>query len=60
MGTPAEEQPAEMVKRMLPSMSDQGPEQDGETDQQERARARDARKGAIDRQKRDEVIAACG
>jgi len=42
MGTPAEEQPAEMVKRMLPSMSDQGPEQDGETDQQERARARRA------------------
>ena len=26
---------------MLPSMSDQGPDQDGETDQQERARAHD-------------------
>jgi len=53
-----EEQPTETVKRILPSMSDQGPDQDGETDAQERARTRDAGKGAIDRQKRDEVIAA--
>jgi len=53
-----EEQPSDMVKRMLPSMSDQGPDQDGETDQQERARTRDARKGTIDRHKRDEVISA--
>lgn len=53
----SEEPAAEMVKRMLPSMSDQGPDQDGETDQQERARARDARKGTIDRTKRDRAIA---
>ncbi|KAL1527505.1 hypothetical protein AB1Y20_008961 [Prymnesium parvum] len=54
----AEEQAVEMVKRMLPSMSDQGPDQEGENDQQERARAHDARKGNIDRHKRDESIAA--
>uniref|UniRef100_A0A7S3F4X7 Uncharacterized protein n=1 Tax=Haptolina ericina TaxID=156174 RepID=A0A7S3F4X7_9EUKA len=50
------EPPAAMARKMLPSMSDQGPEQDGENDQQERRGERDARKGTIDRKKRDEMI----
>jgi len=49
------EQPTEMAKKMLPSMSDQLADQDGENDPKDE---QGARKGAIDRRKRDEVISA--
>jgi len=46
------------LKDDLPSMNDQGPEADGDAEPAEsrRKREREAKKGAIDREKRDQVI----
>lgn len=48
----------DMVRKMLPSMSDHAPDQEGDAEQQEsrRRREHEAKKGAIDRQRRDAII----